>query len=819
MNPHNQMDSTIENFLVPLPAHDEAERLATLRRLGLLDAGTESAFNRVTRLASRFLGVPVTFVSFVEEDRIFLQSCQGLESWASPDRSAVRSGTICSTVINSLHPVVIRDARKLPEVRDLSLVLELGVVAYLGVPLVTDDGHALGSLCAVALEPKDWTTEEVETLQDLAASVMAEIHLRAEIAERGRAEKARAESQAIQQAAQRQADRILSSITDGFAAIDRDWRFTYVNPQAEVILRRRREDLLGRSHWDEFPGSIGTRFEREYRQVVKTGEPATFEEYYPPLDVWFEIHAYPSDGGLALYFQNINQRRQAEKTLRESEERFRVLLEGARDHVLILMDTDGVILDWQGGAERILGWTQEEAIGRHGSMIFTAEDRANGIDTKEFARAFDAGVAADIRWHLRKDGSRLFADGVMTRLNDPDGRLRGFAKVFQDATARKVAEDTLARQAEALKQADIRKNEFLAMLAHELRNPLAAIRNALGVAKSGGKADLDWGLEVIGRQLRGFTHLIDDLLDVSRITQGKIQLRKSLCDAGPIIRHAAEAVAPLIREKKHELILGLADGVLPLEADSIRLEQILVNVLTNAAKYTQPEGRIELLAGVVGGEIVIEVKDNGVGIAADQLPRMFELFAQADRSLARSEGGLGIGLTLVQSLTEMHGGTITATSAGKNLGSEFTIRLPAADPAKLVEANEAKADPAAADAPALRILVVDDNRDTARGMARLLKLAGHEVQVAYDGWAALEVARDFAPEAVLLDIGLPGLDGYEVATRLRHETNCHDALLIAASGYGEDQARDRSRKAGFDHHLTKPIEFEMILGLLQPSAH
>ena len=687
------MDPTIANFPVPLPAHDEAERLATLRRLGLLNAGTESAFNRVTRLASRFLGVPVTFVSFVEEDRIFLQSCQGLEGWTSSDRSALRSGTICSTVIDSPDPVVIGDARELPRFRDLSLVLELGVVAYLGIPLVTNDGHALGSFCAVDTQPRVWSPEEVETLRDLAASVMAEIHLRAEIAERIRAETA----------------------------------------------------------------------------------------------------------------------------VQETNERFRVFLEGARDHVLILMDMDGVILDWQGGAERILGWTKEEAIGRHGSLIFTPEDRQNGIDAKEFARATDQGVAADIRWHVRKDGSRLFGDGVLTRLNDPDGRLRGFAKVFQDATARKVAEDTLAHQAEALKQADIRKNEFLAMLAHELRNPLAAIRNALGVAKSGGKADLEWGLKVIGRQMRGFTHLIDDLLDVSRITQGKIQLRKAFCDVGPIIRHAAEAVAPLIREKKHTLVLGLADGVLPLEADTIRLEQILVNVLTNAAKYTQPEGRIELTAAVVGSEVVIEVKDNGVGIAADQLPRMFELFAQADRSLARSEGGLGIGLTLVQSLTEMHGGTITATSAGKNLGSEFTIRLPAADPSKLACDDESTPDSSAADAPKLRVLVVDDNQDTARGMARLLKIAGHEVQVAHDGWAALEVARDFAPEAVLLDIGLPGLDGYEVATRLRHEANCHDTLLIAASGYGEDQARDRSRKAGFDHHLTKPIDFDTILGLLQPA--
>ncbi len=816
-------DHTVEPAAVTdptrTPTPDEATRVAILRRLELLNASNEQAFERLTRLAARLLRVPVSFVSFVDEDFVYLKSCQGLTGIWTADRKVERSGTICSMVIAGAGPVVIQDARTDTRLRDLALVLELGVVAYLGIPLVTKGGQALGSLCAVDTQPRVWTDEEVATLQDLAGSVLAEIQLRAEIAERIEAEQARDESQATEQAAIRQSDRILDSITDGFVALDRDWQFTYINPRAEALIQRRRDDLLGRVHWEEFPTTIGTRFEREYRQVVASNQPASFEEYYPPLEIWLEIHAYPSENGLAIYFRDITRRRHAEQAARETEERFRVLLEGARDHALILMDMDGVILEWQGGAERILGWTQEEAIGQHGSIFFTREDRRNGIDQKEFARAADVGVATDIRWHLRKDGSQFFADGVMTRLNHPDGTMRGFAKVFQDATARKVAEDKLHEQSEALKQADIRKNEFLAMLAHELRNPLAAIRNALGVARSGSKADLDWGLEVIGRQMRGFTHLIDDLLDVSRITQGKIQLRKTFCDAGPLIRQAAEAVNPLIREKRHDFRLVLPQTPLPLEADAVRLEQILVNVLTNAAKYTQPEGWIELSAAVEDREIVIRIRDNGVGIAADQLPRMFELFAQADRSLARSEGGLGIGLTLVRSLTEMHGGTITAASPGKDQGSEFTIRLPAADARQLAAVAVPDPNQPAPVALKKKVLVVDDNHDTARGMARLLKIAGHEVKVAHDGWAALEVARDFAPEAVLLDIGLPGIDGYEVATRLRHDDACRKSLLIAASGYGEDQARDRSRKAGFDHHLTKPVDFDTIVALLSQPAN
>ncbi len=804
-----------ENAEPPRSGDDESMRLDTLSRLGLINATTEPAFDRVTRLAARFLKVPVSLVSFADADRVYFKSRQGApESWGL-DRPAPRSGSICSVVLTSTEPLVINDTREHEEVKNLTPVIELGVAAYLGIPLVAEGGHLLGSLCAIDTRPRDWTTEEVATLQDLAGSVMTEVQLRAEIAERTQAESDRTTLQANEAEVNRRADRILTSITDGFFALDRDWRFTYLNPQAEPLLKQQRDALLGQVLWDVFPEMVGSQFDRMYRQVLASHQAVSFEEYYPPLTTWFEVHVYPSDDGLAIYFRDISERHQAEQTIREAEERFRVLLEGARDHALILMDMDGVILEWQGGAEQILGWTKGEAIGQPGSIIFTPEDRANQIDRKEFARAAEAGVAIDIRWHLKKDGSTFFADGVMTRLNHPDGQIRGFAKVFQDATARKVAEDTLHQHGEALKQADLRKNEFLAMLAHELRNPLAAIRNALGVARSGLQADLDWSLEVIDRQMRGFTHLIDDLLDVSRITQGKIQLRKMYCDATPIIRHAAEAVTPLIAEKQHTLMISVPVEPIPIEADRVRLEQILVNILTNAAKYTQPHGRIELTAQVEGDDVVIRVRDNGVGIPADQLPRMFELFAQADRSLARSEGGLGIGLTLVRSLTEMHGGTITAASAGKDRGSEFTLRLPAAAAGKLVASPTAQPASELFDAPKMRVLVVDDNHDTARGMARLLKIAGHEVKVAHDGWAAIEVAREFTPEAVLLDIGLPGLDGYEVATRLRHDESCQNALLIAASGYGEDQARDRSRKAGFHHHLTKPVDFDAITTLLK----
>ncbi|HEY0790737.1 MAG TPA: PAS domain-containing protein [Chthoniobacterales bacterium] len=379
-----------------------------------------------------------------------------------------------------------------------------------------------------------------------------------------------------------------------------------------------------------------------------------------------------------------------------------------------------------------------------------------------------------------------------------------------------------ARLYQELRENDQRKDEFLAMLAHELRNPLAAIGNAVNLGTGSSEAEeVEWSMEVINRQLRHLTRLIDDLLDVSRITRGKIQLRKERLDAAAILNSAVEAVRPVVEERQHELTLSFRPGALFVEADPTRLEQILVNLLTNAAKYTESGGRIVLQARREGGEIVFSVRDNGVGIPAEKLPGMFELFAQGDRSLARSEGGLGIGLTLVRSLTEMHGGSVSAMSEGLGNGSEFIVRLPAA-PAESTLYRSSLSSPAKATAalPSVprRILVVDDNVDSAHGTARLLRRRGHEVQMAHDGPSALGMARAFLPEFVLLDIGLPGMDGYQVASRLRSEHGLDKVVIIAVTGYGQDEDQRRSRAAGFDHHLVKPIDHDALLRSITPRA-
>ena len=377
-----------------------------------------------------------------------------------------------------------------------------------------------------------------------------------------------------------------------------------------------------------------------------------------------------------------------------------------------------------------------------------------------------------------------------------------------------------ARLYDELRGNDRRKDEFLAMLAHELRNPLAAISNATRLIVGGGFAEHGaWSLGVIGRQLHHLTRLIEDLLDVSRISRGKIELRRDLIEASSILDSAAATVRPLVEERHHALELAVDRGGLWVHADPTRLEQVVVNLLNNAAKYSEDGGLVRLSAAVEGDQVVIRVVDRGLGIPPEKLPQMFELFAQGDRSLARSEGGLGIGLTVVKKLVELHGGTIQARSDGPGHGSEFAVRLPAAAPAATPADAGPAAPPAAPPEPRrARILVVDDNVDTARGMTRLLKLVGHTTGTAHSGPEAIEAARRLRPEVVLLDIGLPGMSGYEVAAALRREESCRDAIIIAVSGYGQDEDRRRSREAGFDHHLLKPLDHDALLEIIAGPA-
>jgi two-component system CheB/CheR fusion protein len=401
--------------------------------------------------------------------------------------------------------------------------------------------------------------------------------------------------------------------------------------------------------------------------------------------------------------------------------------------------------------------------------------------------------------------------------HDANGQPLYMTGASMDVTELKELEASAQQRAQELAEADRRKDEFLAMLGHELRNPLAPIRTAAQVLKLKGTTDPDqqWSQEVIDRQVQQLTRLVDDLLDVARITRGKVRLQKERLDLTTILNRAVETSRPFIEARKHRLhVLFPPESVL-VDGDPVRLAQVVANLLHNAAKYTDSGGRIWLRGAAAGTDAVIRVRDTGVGISKEMLPHIFEMFTQASGALERAQGGLGIGLTVARRLVEMHNGTIQAYSGGLGRGSEFVVRLP-----RVVDAdNRATPGPTEARRPGvpsgLRVLVVDDNRDAAETLAMLLRAWGHEPHTVHDGPSVLDATRNFRPDVVLLDIGLPGLDGYEVARRLRQDPSLRNIKLIALTGYGQEEDRRRAELAGFDRHLVKPVSPEALADVLR----
>lgn len=414
-------------------------------------------------------------------------------------------------------------------------------------------------------------------------------------------------------------------------------------------------------------------------------------------------------------------------------------------------------------------------------------------------------VVRDEISYLHPDGVTRFHEYIFNPVLGPDGQVEVVAGSTRDTSVRRRSE-------EALLEAARRKDEFLAMLAHELRNPLAAVSSAVSILRSCQSSERQWATGVIERQSGQLGRLIDDLLDMTRINTGKVRLRREVVDAARILDQARDSVRPLVEERGHQMHCSWPEGALWLDADPTRLEQIVFNLLTNAIKYTPAGGRIELTARRTEQEVELEVRDNGIGISPERLPEMFQLFAQGERSIARSEGGLGVGLTIVQRLVDLHGGRIDAHSGGPNCGSTFRVLLPAAEAPAPVAAPGASAPPEPP--PGRRVLIVDDNIDTAVGMARLLTRAGHRTELAHDGFQALARTREFNPDVIVLDIGLPGMDGFEVVRRLRVEPTSAGAVMIAVTGYGQQSDRDQALEAGFDHHLVKPVDFAELKGLL-----
>lgn len=523
------------------------------------------------------------------------------------------------------------------------------------------------------------------------------------------------------------------------------------------------------------------------------------------------------DGSLRGFLKitrDLTERRLAEDALKESEERFRLLVEGVQDYAIFLLDSEGRVASWNRGAELLKGYSALEIVGRHFSTFYTREAILQGKPQWELRMATQHGRVEDEGWRLRKNGTRFWANVVITALRDPDGNLRGFAKVTRDMTDR--------RNLEALLELDRQKDQFLAILAHELRNPLAPIRSALQVMMRPGVSGdaTDRARKIAERQLRNMTRLLDDLLDVSRIRQGRIDLRRESVSLSDIVLTAVETSQPLITDRQHELTVETPAEEVWVDGDPVRLSQALTNLLNNAAKYTDPGGRIAVNASRIGDDAVIRVHDSGIGIDPFMVPHVFDLFVQADRRPGVSASGMGIGLTLAKRLVELHGGRLEVFSAGIGLGSEFVIRLPVAPPDRSpsVEAPPAETAAASPKTAPLRVLVVDDNADAADGLALLLDLQGHRTRIAYDGEGALEAAKEFQPDVAILDIGMPVIDGYELARRLRAAPETAETILVAMTGWGQEEDVRKATAAGFHHHLIKPSEPEVLERLLADLA-
>ncbi|VTU39432.1 Autoinducer 2 sensor kinase/phosphatase LuxQ [Variovorax sp. PBL-H6] len=528
-------------------------------------------------------------------------------------------------------------------------------------------------------------------------------------------------------------------------------------------------------------------------------------------------------GGTATV-RDIGEARQAAEALRRSEERLRLVVENARDYAIFSTDLERTITSWNKGAQQLLGYTEAEALGRRGDLIFTEEDRSAGAPVQETQTALSEGRAADERFHLRKDGSRFWGSGTMMRMEDSSGEPVGFVKILRDQTQAREAQAALKRsQAELmdalqeneaartrLEAADAAKDRFLAVLSHELRNPLAAVTSAAALLTDGASTQpqREQASQIVRRQSRTMKVLLDDLLDVSRLTVGQLELHVQDVALCSVVQAALETAEPLLKAAQHLLSTRMPDRPVYVRVDPLRIAQVIVNLLTNAAKYTAPGGEVSLEVEVGDSEVEIVVSDNGVGMTPETIDRIFELYAQGPAAAHRNNDGLGVGLALVRNIVRLHGGQVEAESEGPGKGSRFRVRLPLGSAA-------AASPPLPAAAPArlgrTRVLIVDDNEDAAWTLSMLLKSEGHETTVAGSGPEALALAESAMPDVAVLDIGMPGMNGIEVATRLRAMPSGNRLVVIALTGWGSKTEGMNLLERGFDMHLSKPIEANRLI--------
>ncbi len=589
-----------------------------------------------------------------------------------------------------------------------------------------------------------------------------------------------------------------------------DFRWVYVNQAAERILGREHGSFIGRQLLREMPGHRNAGLFAGYVRVVETGEPWSDELAYrhEGLDLYLRIAAAKRGDGLSVSFQDLTDRRRIEEEVRESGRRF-IALANAVPQLIWIKNQDGRNTyhnqrwcDYTGLTEEELNEDDGWARTIHPDDLERAQQR--WAESQKSAKPYEA------EYRLRRvDGSYRWFLGRGVPYRDDEDRLLRWFGTCTDIDSTKRLEESLRAATQALREADMRKDIFLATLAHELRNPLAPIRTAAALLESLSlrPADIERCRAIISRQVRHMASLLDDLLDISRITRGSLELKYELIALPSLIDAAVEMARPIFDAKRHSLDIEYPTQLIELRADRVRLTQVLTNLLTNAAKYTDPGGAVRLRAQLIADQLVISVRDNGIGLTEAMLPRVFRMFSQVHANTKRSEGGLGIGLALVKGIVELHGGSVEVRSEGSGKGSEFLVFLPRT---RVTDASP-KHLPAVETATMTaeggrRILLADDNQDAAELLARVLELSGHEVYIANTGTDALKLAYQHRPDTVILDIGMPGMNGYEVAKNLRRDAWGARATLIAITGWGGEQDKRQALDSGFDYHLSKPVD-------------
>jgi PAS domain S-box-containing protein len=718
--------------------------------------------------------------------------------------------SFAETVAGERRPVTLEGAERSPAGASITGEPAGGL---LGTPLLRD-GKLIGVLQVASREPRRFADDDVTLLQLLADRVAVAIdHARLyreaqeEIRRREEAENAL-----------KMPSLVLEHMVEGVSLADEHGILVYTNPAEDAMFGYERGELLGKHvtvQNDYAPEENERRVREAIDQLKATGvwmgEWRNRRQDGSPFITRARITTLQFAGSqhFVCVQEDITAQKRAQEALRQSEERFRTLAE-VLPQLVWVTGPDGGVEYYNRPWYAYTGLTEEQTSGEGWLQVVHPEDRESA---RECWRATaETGAPYEIEYRLRAaDGSYRWFLARALPLRDDRGNTARWFGTCTDIHDQRLAQDQL-------RESDRQKDEFLAVLAHELRNPLAPIRNAIRVLDHVGSPDPQAARQraVIERQSQHMARLLDDLLDVSRITRGKIELRKEFVDLGAVLSQVVEAHRGALEQRGHRFAVALPDEPLAVHADPTRLHQIVGNLLTNALKYTDPGGEVSLALAREGEEAVVRVKDSGIGIVPEFLPHVFDLFAQGDRSFAHADAGLGIGLTMVKRLVELHGGRVFARSEGLGRGSEFVVRLPlSAAPAHPATGGEPGGEPGT---PRRRVLIVDDNQDAAETLQEVVSLWGHRAFAAHSGCEAVRLAPEVLPEIVILDIGMPDMDGYEVARRLRQYPALRGTVLVALTGYGQAEDRRRAEAAGFDCHLTKPVDLALLSQLLSGAA-